>query len=184
MRWQTKRLLIRPYEKSDAPAVFEVINDESIYEMTLHIPYPYPKEQVPIWIHFTQKNSFYKKGYECGIFNFKGQYIGNIGLVNIDYTHKKAEMTYFIGKDYRNEGYATEALAGLLYYAFRVVGLERVSGSAMCHNQASIKVMEKNHLRCEGVARHEILKDGEFIDVWHGAILKDEFEAIKKANKA
>lgn len=182
MRWQTKRLLIRPYEKSDAQAVFEVINDKSIYEMTLHIPYPYPKEQVPIWIHFTQKNSFYQKGYECGIFNLNGQYIGNIGLVNIDYAHRKAEITYFIGKDYRNHGYATEALEGVLNYAFMELGLERVSGSAMCHNVGSIKVMEKNHLRCEGIARHEVLKLGEYMDVWHGAILKSEFEAIKKGN--
>ena len=183
MKWHTKRLLIRPYEQEDSEAVFKVINDKSIYEMTLHIPYPYPKEQVAVWIYFTQKNRLYQKGYECGIFDLEGQYIGNIGLVNIDYKNKKAEITYFIGKAYRKKGYATEALERMLEYAFIELTLERVSGCAMCHNVASIKVMEKNHLTCEGIARHEILKEDKYIDIWHGAILRSEFEDMKRAYK-
>lgn len=175
---QTKRLLIRPYEKKDEEAVYTVINSKGIFKTTLNIPYPYPREQVGIWLHFTLKNSLYHKGYEWGIFTYDGQYIGNVGIVNIDLIHRGGEITYFIGELYWNKGYATEAVKAMLDFAFRQLGLERVQGRCMARNPASLRVMQKCHFKYEGLARHEVLKLGAYEDVWHCAILREEYEAL------
>lgn len=172
---ESKRLLIRPYQKVDEEAVYEVINSRGIYETTLNIPFPYPKEQVKVWLHFTVKNSQYERGYEWGIFSRQGHYIGNIGVVNIDHTHQSGEITYFIGEHYWNQGYATEAVGAMLHFAFIDLALERVQGRCMVRNLASKRVMEKCGFLAEGIARHEVKKCGGYEDVWHAAILREDY---------
>lgn len=172
---RTKRLIIRAYEEKDAEAIYGVINDPTIYEMTLHIPYPYPREQVEIWIGFVNQNRRYRRGFEWGIFDLSGCYLGNIGLVNIDYINRSGEITYFVGKDFRKQGIATEAVGGVLKYAFEILHLERVAGRCMLENKASISVMGKNGIRFEGIARHEVMKDSVYRDIWHGGLLRNEY---------
>lgn len=175
MSIQTSRLCIRPYEKKDEEAVYEVINCEGIFLTTLNIPYPYPREQVGIWLNFTLKNSLYQKGYEWGIFTHAGIYIGNVGIVNIDKVHRSGEITYFIGEAYWNKGYATEAVKAMLAFAFQELDLERVQGRCMSTNLASLRVLEKCCFQYEGLARHEVLKCGSYRDVYHTAILKEDY---------
>ena len=171
---KTKRLVIRPYELSDQEAVYEVINDPIIYRTTLNIPYPYPKEQVATWLYFTQKNREYKKGYEWGIFK-ENQYIGNIGLVNIDHKHHHSELCYFISSNEMGKGYATEAILEVLHYGFNDLALERIVARCMIHNEASKKVMQKCGLLFEGISRHEVLKENQYIDVYQTAIIKEDY---------
>ena len=172
---QTKRLWIRPYKQQDEESVYKIINSKEIYRTTLNIPYPYPRDQVGIWLHFTLKNSLYQKGYEWGVFTKEDQYIGNVGIVNIDHIHKNGEITYFIGEDYWNQGYATEAVKVMLDFAFKQLNLERVQGRCMTQNAASLRVMQKCHFKYEGLARHEVLKDGVYQDIYYSAILRDEY---------
>lgn len=179
MSVSTRRLHLRMYEMKDEKAVYEVINCRGIFATTLNIPYPYPKEQVRTWIHFTVKNCHYKRGYEYGIFNNEGRYIGNVGVVNIDWLNNSAEITYFIGDAYWGKGYASEAVQGMLAFAFENLGLERVQGRCMKGNPASLKVMEKCGFRYEGLARHEVIKCGTYQDVWHAAILKGDYYTQK-----
>lgn len=172
---KTKRLIIRPYEKQDEDKVYAVINSKGIYQTTLNIPYPYPREQIGIWLQFTLKNALYKRGYEWGIFSLDNDYIGNIGIVNIDWKNKNGEVTYFIGETYWNLGYGTEAVEAILVFAFNELQLERVKGRCMTCNPASLRVMQKCHFTVEGIARHEVCKDGIFQDVWQAAILKEDY---------
>ena len=175
MCFQTKRLFIRAYKAQDKEKVYEVINAKGIYQTTLNIPYPYPKEQVEIWMQFTLKNAQYQRGYEWGIFDKKENYIGNIGIVNIDWKNRNAEVTYFIGENYWNLGYATEVVEEVLHFAFYELELERIKGRCMTCNPASKRVMQKCHFVEEGIARHEVYKEGVYQDVWQAAILKDDY---------
>lgn len=181
---ESKRLLIRPYQKEDEWPVYEIINNKGIFETTLNIPYPYPREQVKVWLHFTVKNSQYERGYEWGIFNKQGQYIGNIGVVNIDHTNQSGEITYFIGEAYWNKGFATEAVLAMLGFAFQDLELERVQGRCMVRNPASLRVMEKCGFLLEGVARHEVKKCGIYEDIWHAAILREDYLKQKEEGLA
>lgn len=175
MEIQTKRLLIRPYERQDEEKVYEVINSKEIYQTTLNIPFPYPREQVGVWLQFTLKNTLYKRGYEWGVFDVEQNYIGNVGIVNVDWKNQNGEITYFIGEAYWNQGYATEAVLAMLEFAFVHIQLERVVGRCMTCNPASLRVMQKCHFMQEGIARHEVCKEGIFYDVWHTAIIKEDY---------
>lgn len=171
---RSDRLIIRTYQMGDEDQVYDVINDPKIAKMMLRMPYPYPREQLAVWLHFTRKNSEYEKGYECGIF-YKEQYIGNVGIVNVDLTYHQAEITYFIGTKYIGQGFATEAVKTMLRFGFETLGLERIQGRCMCHNIGSKKVLDKCGFQYEGIGRHEVLKEGTYQDVYHSSILHSEY---------
>lgn len=176
MEWvplNTARLQIRKYTLGDANAVYEVINDKHIYKMTQHIPYPYPKEQVEIWISFVLKNLAYGNGIECGIFK-DTRYIGNIGLVNLDFQNRSAELTYFIGTNDTGKGYATEAARALCLYGFETLNLERIQARCFNENHASKRVMQKIGFSYEGTARKQIIKDQQYLDVYYASCLREE----------
>ena len=125
----------------------------------------------------------YKRGYEWGIFDKSGTYIGNVGIVNIDWQNKNGEMTYFIGELYWNRGYATEAVMAMLTFGFSTLHLERIQGRCMTSNPSSLRFMQKCQFSYEGMARHEVCKAGIYQDVWHAAILKEDYLKVHKESR-
>lgn len=60
------------------------------------------------------------------------------------------EIGYSILDQYRNEGYATEAVMRLIAWAFSHQGVSEVSAETLPHLKQSIRVMEKNGLEYTG----------------------------------
>ncbi len=175
---QTRRFYIRPYEHSDAEAVWEVVSNKKIYETTYAIPHPYPRGRVDWWFRFLKNSAKHGTGYEFGIFSkTNGAYVGNIGLINISPENRRAEVCYFINPAYWNAGCATECLEAILRYGFEILKLKRISGRCMSENRASYRVMEKCGFVYEGTARCEILKDGLFRDIDHLSMLDADYYA-------
>jgi RimJ/RimL family protein N-acetyltransferase len=102
--------------------------------------------------------------------------MGAIGLV-ITGTHDRADLGYWIGTSYWNNGYATEAGRAMLDYAFRIRGLNKVTAHYFAKNPASGRVLEKIGLRNEGVFRQHVKKWGEFLDCVMYGVLRSEWEA-------
>jgi len=176
---ETARLRLRPYDKQDAEEIYRVVKRREIYETTLMIPHPYPREQVEWWIHFINKNMAYGMSYEFGIFDkVTDRYIGNVGVANLLKKHNSAELAYFIDPDQWGLGYATEAVRGILNFGFNTLELERILGRCMACNLASKRVLEKNRLLFEGLARHEVMKDGEYKDIVRYAILSADYKRL------
>ena len=170
------RLLIREYRKSDAAAYAHVAGQPEIYATTYGIPLNYTLEQAEWWLKMIQKNKKEHLAYEFAMtLRDTGQYIGNVGLININRQHNRAEISYFTDRTYMNDGYTTEAAAEMLRYGFEELKLNKIAGVCMSVNPASRRVMEKIGMIYEGTLRSEMLKDGIYYDLDRMAILKDEF---------
>jgi [ribosomal protein S5]-alanine N-acetyltransferase len=61
-------------------------------------------------------------------------------------------------------GYATEALRLVTRFALGAAGLHRVQAGVMPRNTASIRVVEKNGFRFEGLARNYLQINGVWED--------------------
>jgi RimJ/RimL family protein N-acetyltransferase len=79
--------------------------------------------------------------------------------------NKSGQIGYWIGKKYWNIGLATESINLLIKYAFRVLRLHKVYANVLATNRASIRVLEKNGLKKEGILRDSIYKYDKFFDV-------------------
>jgi len=116
-----------------------------------------------------------KKGIRWAI-SIKGekQVIGTIGFKGYIPLHK-ALVGYEIHPDFAGKGYATEALATALEYAFDSLDLKRVEAEVMPGNLASEKVLEKNGFKREGLLKRSMYWDGKYFDINLFALLQSDY---------
>lgn len=176
-RIKTNRLLLRPFQLSDANDVKQLAGNFEIADTTLFIPHPYEDGVAEHWISSHEQN--YKSGKEI-IFAITRCYtkelIGSIGL-SVNKEHEKAELGYWIGKPFWNQGYATEAAMAMLKFGFEDLELGRIHAHYFARNPASGKVMEKLGMQHEGTLRKDIKKWGKFEDIKIYGILRSEYQS-------
>jgi RimJ/RimL family protein N-acetyltransferase len=103
-----------------------------------------------------------------------GELVGCMTLLLLP-AHHRGELAYWIGRTYWGQGYATEAGARIVAYAFDELGLNRVTAQAMRRNRASTRVMEKVGMTREGSLRQEIYHWGAFEDVAVYGLLRADY---------
>ena len=99
-----------------------------------------------------------------------------IGLMNIDYNNKNAEIGYWLGKKYWRKGIMKEAIKLILNFGFKKLKLVRVYARIMHPNIFSAKLLEKSGFQCEGRTRKTTLRRGKWMDDLVYSILSNEFK--------
>jgi [ribosomal protein S5]-alanine N-acetyltransferase len=132
----------------------------------VHVPYPYGTEDARKFINKSRRNFRLKRELNFAIDQTaNGNLVGVISLQNIDNVNKSGQIGYWIAKKYWNMGIATESINLVINYAFHVLRLHKVYANVLATNRASIRVLEKNGLKREGILRDSIYKDDKFFDV-------------------
>ena len=174
---ETERLLLRPFGLEDAPALQSLASAREIAATTLTIPHPYPDGAAAEWI--SGRAAAFERGEAVDfaiVVRDEEVLVGAVGL-RLRREHDRAELGYWIGVPYWGHGYATEAAAAVVGYAFQTLGLHRVLASHYTKNAASGRVLEKIGMTHEGRRRAHTLKWGEYLDEEVYGILRDEWEA-------
>jgi len=116
-----------------------------------------------------------KKGIRWAI-SIKGeeQVIGTIGFKGYIPLHK-AFVGYEIHPDFGGKGYATEALATAVGYAFDSLDLQRIEAEVMPGNLASEKVLAKNGFKREGLLKRSMYWNGKYFDINLFALLQSDY---------
>ncbi len=105
--------------------------------------------------------------------------VGQIAITNvIRGVAQSAFVGYWIGFQYLNQGYVTEAVRAIFNFAFSVLNLHRLSLWIALENDASLRVAEKLGLRYEGTAQKALHLGGRWQDTKIFAITKDEWVLI------
>jgi ribosomal-protein-alanine N-acetyltransferase len=103
--------------------------------------------------------------------------VGRCGFETWHLADSRAEVSFALARPYWGAGYATEALRAVIDYGFADVGLNRIEGQCARENVASMRVMEKNGMRLEGIHRQQRFAQGTFRDMVVLAILRQEWES-------
>ena len=107
-------------------------------------------------------------------------YMGNIGLYQINWTSRTAEMRRFIGeKEVWSKGFGTEAAKLIVTYGFERLNLNRIWAGNNLENVGSWKSNEKAGFKREGILRQEIYRNGKYYDAVRYGILREEYFASK-----
>ena len=100
--------------------------------------------------------------------------IGCIGMLpQNDVARLSAEVGYWLGEPFWGRGIATAALKALTEHAFTEFDLVRLYATVMEWNPASARVLEKAGYEYEGLMRKSAVKDGQVIDQWLYAIVRE-----------
>lgn len=154
-RLVTRRLLLRPLRPRDADAVFEAI-DESRRTLRPWMPWVVGTDSVDDTLEFVLKMNRSRGDIVWGIWDATAsrlRFCGNVGLHRIAVWQSTAMLGYWVRHSCEQNGYATEASAAVLLWAFDRLGLARVEVSAATGNHASQRVIEKLGFAREGLLR-------------------------------
>jgi len=161
----TNRLRLRPLVAADGPRVCQLAGVRELYETTLNIPHPYEPGMAEKWIEAVAKAFYEGRGVTLAMEERdSGLLIGAISL-GIQSRHQHAELGYWVGVDYWNCGYCSEATRAMLDFGFRNLNMHRIFAHHIKENPASGKVMQKAGMQQEGVLREHVQKDGVFHDL-------------------
>ena len=173
---ETERLILRPFQQSDAHDVQQLAGDRAIAETTLSIPHPYEDWMAEEWISKHQDLFDQGKAVHFAITLKSDQkLVGAVSLMNIVKGHQ-AELGYWTGKPHWNRGYCTEAAREVVRYGFEVLGLNRIHACHFSRNAASGSIMLNLGMTHEGRRRQHVIKWGAFDDMDLYGILRSEWE--------
>lgn len=171
---KTQRLLLRPFKLTDAADVQRLAGTQEVAATTQYIPYPYPDGYAEAWINTHKPN--YIRGYQV-IYAITLQETGELmGCIGLDFhkEHESATMGYWMGPQYWNQGYCTEAVKGLIAFGFKVLKLNRIQAKHLPRNPASGRVLLKAGMTHEGTERKSTKVRGTFEDMEAYSILRTD----------
>jgi ribosomal-protein-alanine N-acetyltransferase len=171
----TQRLHLRAFGLADALEVRRLAGDPAVAATTLNIPHPYPEGAAEAWIAAHEAHAAEGRSFSWAIVRQEdGALMGAIGLV-LTPVHLRAEMGYWLGVPFWNQGYMTEAARRVIAFGFAQLGLHRLQAGAFPRNTGSWRVMEKAGMQREGVLRGYARKEAVFEDVAMYSILRVEW---------
>ncbi len=106
------------------------------------------------------------------------RFLGRVGLRIERPEHREAQVWFSVRRDRWGQGVATEALKGLLDFAFGELALHRVYGDCDPRNLGSAKVMEHVGMKREGWLRENWWVKGEWCDSLIYGLLEHEWKAL------
>jgi len=103
--------------------------------------------------------------------------LGDCALHVQAYEPRFGEMGITLAPRWQGQGYAREALQGLLSYCFDVLALHRVIALADTRNLPCVALLEAVGMRREGHFLHNGWYKGEWCDEYQYALLQTEWKA-------
>lgn len=139
-RIETRRLVLRAPDITDAPRLAALMNDHDIARMTSRVPHPYGLADAEE--HVARSQACDPRTHREFLVELEDEgVVGGLGLFPSD--HGFTEVGYWIGKAWQGRGLATEALSGALAWASTDWRRKLVVAGHFADNPASGEVLCK-----------------------------------------
>lgn len=174
----TKRLLLRPFEKTDLD---QVMNYYALPEVQRYLDAKgRDRSECGAAIEaMSRQRRFNRPGDVVSLAitrRIDRSLVGQISLRWTDATASQAELRFVVNQDCRGQGYCTEAIRAVLDVAFDESGFHRVFARCGAKNRGSAQMLKGLGMRLEAHYREHALFQGEWDEELHFAILDREWQ--------
>ena len=174
----TARLRLRPVAAQDIERLPALLDDWEVVRLTAALPHPFTIEDSKRFVTDQEVRRIEGKGVALALERtIDGVVIGVVGF-GLD-RGDDPELGYWIGKDFWNQGYATEALQRLIRHLFDTLGYHRIWASFHPDNTASKRVLEKAGLTYAGVETCAMPARGQSVVAPVFALKKGEWQMAR-----
>jgi RimJ/RimL family protein N-acetyltransferase len=108
--------------------------------------------------------------------------IGSVTLFHPDFTHRRSEIGYAMGRPYWGKGYMRETLRAVLDYAFNILNFHRIEADVDPRNAASVKTLERLGFQREGYLRERWQVNDEIQDAYFYGLLKPDWDKVNSSS--
>jgi RimJ/RimL family protein N-acetyltransferase len=138
MNIKGKHVTIRAIEREDLPLLHQWANEPEIWHMLGGWHFPSNGDYMQKWFESLKGDNTNQRlaieAPELGL-------IGTANIVDIDWKNKNAFHGMMLGdKEIRGKGYGVDTVMAIMRYAFEELGLQRLDGSMIEYNIASLKM--------------------------------------------
>ena len=182
MNIQGKNVYLSAIEQEDLNLLQKWSNDPEIQYWLGGWHFPVNKNDTQKWHLNLSANSTNQR---FSIFTKDLGLIGTANLVEIDWKNKNAFHGMLLGdKDIRGKGYGVGTVMAIMKYAFEELGLNRLDGSIIEYNKASVRLyIEKCGWKEEGRQRNWYYRKNRYWDKIILGITKEDYETLIQNNK-
>jgi len=106
--------------------------------------------------------------------------IGSIGMYDVVRDFQSCFIGYILHPKYWNQGFMSEVLSEFIKFTFNDTCISRIAAQVCIKNIGSVKVLEKNHFRREGLLRSSCIYSGKRYDDYVYGLLKKDIAIGKK----
>lgn len=171
----TKRLNLVQIGKEHAESFFDIMSKDEVtkyYGMSSLTKI----EDAEKIVESFQKTLESKRGIRWGLVEKESKnFIGTVGLNNLNPGNKRAEVGFELHPSYWNKGYTSEAVKEVLSYCFRELKLFRIGAVTFPQNNASITLLENIGFEKEGVLRGYLFQDNQSHDAFVFSLLEGDW---------
>ena len=164
---------VREWRPEDAESLAQHANDRRIWlNMRDAFPHPYTMADATSFLGLAV--AMHPRTWFAVAVDDRA--VGGIGYtLHGDIERVGAEMGYWLGTAFWGRGIMTAALRAVTAYAFREhPELRRIYALPYVTSTTSAHILEKAGYRLEGRMRQSVIKDGNVLDQFMYAILRDE----------
>ncbi len=182
MNIEGKTVVLRAIEFDDLELLNQWANNPEIQYWLGGWHFPTNMEDQKKWFQTLNANSLHQRfaieTKELGL-------IGTANLVDLNWKNKNAHHGMLLGdKEIRGKGYAVDAVMAIMKFAFEELGLERLDGSMIEYNEASLKMyIGKCGWIEEGRQRNWYFRKNRFWDKIIVGITKQDYYELIQNNR-
>ena len=164
---------LRALEPQDVDILYQWENDPEVWEVS-HTQTPFPKHLLETFIKVAAQDIYTNKQLRLMIDELQtGKTIGAIDLFDFEPMHDRVGVGILIDKNFREKGYATEAICLVKNYVFDVLFLHQIYCNILEENEKSITLFVKEGFELVGNKK-------EWIKTCNGFKNELLFQCIKK----
>lgn len=159
-----KRIALRALEPEDLTFLFEMENDEHIWQVS-NTQAPFSKYLLKNYIEQSHLDIYQAKQLRLIIEEQSSKNtLGMIDLFDFEPQHKRAGLGIVIHPSHHKKGFASEALEMMISYSFDHLGLHQLYANISSSNEASIGLFEKHLFKKIGVKKDWTFYNNTFND--------------------
>ena len=145
---ETPRLLIRPFELSDAEDMFEMDKNPEVHKYLWQTPTQTIDETIKIIAYIQKQYAENNIGRFATILKETGEFIGWTGIKYINDHIENGNSNFYdygyrLSEKFWNKGFATEASMAWLDYGFNSMKIDKMNAYTHFENGASNHILKK-----------------------------------------
>ena len=178
----SNKFRLRPMEKADLEVIshwFQDPEDVALFDRTSRVPLnQFQTEE-------SWKAVFTAEGVGCKCWfvveNSSGEAVGLAGIESVSLVNRDAVVAMFVDKSARRIGVGIRATALVVDFAFRQLGLNRLTSYYRADNTSSRDLVARIGCQVEGTMREAWFADGQFHDMVVVGVLKGDWAKRRDA---
>jgi RimJ/RimL family protein N-acetyltransferase len=173
------KIILRAIEESDLPKLHKWSNDSNLWDMLDGWHFPSSYSNIVEWFNNIRIDNLNQR------FAIEVEKIGLVGtanLVDIDWKNNHAFHGMMLGDlSVRGMGIGYDTIMTIMKYAFDELHLERLNGSMIEYNEASLDVYcRKCNWKIEGRQRNWYYRKGRYWDKIIVGITKEDYLTLNR----